>query len=178
MNLPNSSVLLRRLVETDLAISRSCNRFVHNKAIRRFFSIISRLGDGVFWYSLSLVIPLIYGLKGLETSIHMALTGLVTVVVYKAIKTLTERKRPCDLSSQIFPGVAPLDQYSFPSGHTMHAMSFSVVAINFHPELGWLLVPFSSCVAMSRLVLGLHFPTDVVIGAAIGSSLASLILII
>lgn len=176
MGLPSSSALIRNIVEVDLAICRGCNRFSQNEAIRRFFSSVSRLGDGVFWYSLTLLLPLIYGWPGVVTAIRMVVAGLLALLIYKAIKSKTVRTRPCDVTWQIRPGTAPLDQYSFPSGHTMHATSFSIVALHFHPELGWLLLPFTACVAASRLVLGLHFPTDVIAGACIGALLAQLVL--
>jgi undecaprenyl-diphosphatase len=67
-----------------------------------------------------------------------------------------------------------LDQFSFPSGHTMHAVGFSIVALSYHPELFWLLVPFAALVALSRPILGLHYPSDVVAGAALGALIASI----
>ena len=69
-------------------------------------------------------------------------------------------------------GAAPLDRYSFPSGHTLHAVSFTVLATAYFPALGWVLVPFASLVAASRVVLGLHYPTDVLAGALLGTMLA------
>ncbi len=70
------------------------------------------------------------------------------------------------------PGAEPLDAFSFPSGHTLHAVAFSIVAIAYYPALAWVLVPFSLLVAMSRLVLGLHYPSDVLAGAALGALIA------
>jgi undecaprenyl-diphosphatase len=69
-------------------------------------------------------------------------------------------------------GTPPLDRYSFPSGHTLHAVSFTAIATAHFPELGWVLVPFTVLVAASRVVLGLHYPSDVLAGAAIGAALA------
>jgi undecaprenyl-diphosphatase len=69
--------------------------------------------------------------------------------------------------------VAPLDRYSFPSGHTLHAVSFTIVTTAHAPELAPILVPFALLVAASRVVLGLHYPTDVAAGAFIGMLLAS-----
>ena len=67
----------------------------------------------------------------------------------------------------------PLDRYSFPSGHTLHAVSFAWQAIAHFPALSWILVPAASLIALSRVVLGLHYPTDVLAGAAIGALLAA-----
>src|SRR5690606_27432241 len=70
--------------------------------------------------------------------------------------------------------VAPLDEFSFPSGHTLHAVAFSLVAVAHVPLLAWLLLPFTACVAVSRVVLGLHYPSDVLAATVIGSALAGL----
>ena len=73
-------------------------------------------------------------------------------------------------------GTAPLDKYSFPSGHTLHATAFSIVVLYYMPELGWLVIPFALLVAMSRIILGLHYPTDVLAGALIGALLSTVAL--
>src|SRR5690606_16957595 len=69
--------------------------------------------------------------------------------------------------------VAPLDEFSFPSGHTLHAVAFSTVAVAHYPVLAWALVPFTGAVALSRVVLGLHYPSDVLAATAIGGLLAA-----
>ena len=56
--------------------------------------------------------------------------------------------------------------------NTLHAVAFSIVAIAFYPVLAWLLVPFTLLVAASRVVLGLHYPSDVLAGAALGALIA------
>ena len=67
---------------------------------------------------------------------------------------------------------APLDRFSFPSGHTLHAVAFSLVAVHYYPGLIWLVLPFTALVAVSRLILGLHYPTDVLAGIALGGMVA------
>jgi undecaprenyl-diphosphatase len=103
----------------------------------------------------------------------MVKVGVVNLALYKVIKSLTGRARPCAVSTTIILGTTPLDQYSFPSGHTMHAVAFSMIATAHQPELAWVLVPFSSLIAMSRVILGLHYPTDVLAGGVIGACVAS-----
>jgi undecaprenyl-diphosphatase len=84
------------------------------------------------------------------------------------------RERPFITHSTIDLAMAPLDRYSFPSGHTLHAVSFAWQATAHFPELGWVLLPLAGLIAASRVVLGLHYPTDVLAGAALGASLAEL----
>ncbi|HMC13188.1 MAG TPA: phosphatase PAP2 family protein, partial [Gallionellaceae bacterium] len=83
------------------------------------------------------------------------------------------RPRPYNVYPAIICTGKTLDQFSFPSGHTMHAVAFSIVAIYYFPVLIWLVLPFSILVTLSRPVLGLHYPSDVLAGAAIGAALAS-----
>jgi len=69
-------------------------------------------------------------------------------------------------------GAAPLDAFSFPSGHTLHAVAFTLVALSYFPALAPVLVPFALLTAASRVVLGLHYPSDVLAGAALGAGIA------
>lgn len=174
MNGSGSIHLLERWVAWELTFCERANRICRRDLVRGVFSLVSRLGDGILWYFLMLLLPFIYGWEAIEVSLRMAISAAVGVAVYKWIKAFTERPRPYTRHDGIKPGTAPLDRYSFPSGHTLHAVSFSIVAISGFPELGWLLVPFATLVAMSRVVLGLHYPTDVVAGATIGSVLGSI----
>jgi undecaprenyl-diphosphatase len=69
--------------------------------------------------------------------------------------------------------VAPLDAFSFPSGHTLHAVAFTLVALGYWPWLASLLVPFTLLTATSRVALGLHYPSDVIAGAALGAAIGA-----
>jgi len=68
---------------------------------------------------------------------------------------------------------ATLDAYSFPSGHTLHAVAFTIVALSAWPWLAPLPVPFTLLTAASRIALGLHYPSDVLAGAALGAAIAA-----
>lgn len=139
----------------------------------RYFAAVSRLGDGVFWFGLMGLLVVVDGLDGLRASLHLAATGFVALLLYKRLKHWTRRPRPFASDRRIRAWVAPLDEFSFPSGHTLHAVAFSVVAVAHYPLLAWLLVPFAASVAASRVVLGLHYPSDVLAATGIGGGLAA-----
>jgi undecaprenyl-diphosphatase len=163
---------LQHLNEIEVSLCRVWSRRGQKYWIHRPFAIVSRLGDGVFWYSLIAILPLTHGLIGLKASLHMLATGGVALALYKTLKVFTRRERPCHYATEIIALVPPLDRYSFPSGHTLHAVSFSTVAIYYIPELAWVLVPFTMLVASSRIILGLHYPSDVLVATLIGLGLA------
>ncbi len=152
---------------------RRANHYCRRRRIRTLFAVISRLGDGVFWYLLMAALVLADGMDGLRASAHMAATGVVALTLYKVLKRWTRRPRPFAADLRIRAWVAPLDEYSFPSGHTLHAVSFSVVAPAYYPWLAPVLLPFTAGVALSRVVLGLHYPSDVLAATGIALLLGS-----
>jgi len=147
------------------------NRLGARRVIRCYFKAVSRLGDGAFWYALMAAMTFADGWNGLEAAGHMAVVGGVSALIYRRLKRWTRRPRPFVDDRRIQAWVAPLDEFSFPSGHTLHAVGFSIVACAYYPQLAWLLVPFSLSVALSRIVLGMHYPSDVVAAAGIGAVL-------
>jgi len=149
------------------------NRWGARQAVRAYFRFVSHLGDGSFWFALMAIIALCDGWRGLGAAAHMSVVGGVAALLYRRLKRWTRRPRPFAADGRIQAWVAPLDEYSFPSGHTLHAVSFSMVALAYYPALAWLLLPFSLSVAVSRVVLGMHYPSDVLAATAIGSALAS-----
>lgn len=168
------SLYLHRINQLDSGLCVRVNRTSRYRCIRLAFRLVSRLGDGIFWYTVMLGILLSQGAAGVQPCLHMALTGLLATTVYKWLKGKTLRPRPYEVHQDIWLTGVPLDRFSFPSGHTLHAVAFSSVALLYYPMLAWLLLPFTLLVAMSRVVLGLHYPSDVIAGALLGSVIAQL----
>jgi undecaprenyl-diphosphatase len=113
------------------------------------------------------------GWNGLFAAAHLTATGVIALALYRWLKRWTKRPRPFVFDARIRAWVAPLDEFSFPSGHTLHAVAFTLVALAHYPTLAWILVPFTATVAASRVVLGLHYPSDVLAATAIGSAIAA-----
>jgi undecaprenyl-diphosphatase len=141
-----------------------------------FFGAISRLGDGYIWYALIAVLATFGGATGALAGLHMALIGIISLLLYKVVKHSSRRPRPLAHQAGLRLSVAPLDEFSFPSGHTLHAVAFSLVACHYFPWLAWLLLPLSVAIAASRVVLGLHYPSDVLAACAMGFGLHALLL--
>jgi undecaprenyl-diphosphatase len=159
----------------DVLEARICmrwNRLGRRPAVRRYFALVSRLGDGIAWYVTLLVLPLVRGQAALVASAHMALTALLGVGIYKSMKRMLARPRPYASCPAVRALVPPLDAGSFPSGHTLHAVSFTIMLGYYEPALLVLVVPFAVSVALSRVLLGLHYPSDVAAGGVIGAALA------
>jgi undecaprenyl-diphosphatase len=148
------------------------NRACHVRIVHRFFAAISRLGDGLAWYTLMLALPLAYGFKGLAAAGRMGAVALIGLALYKYLKGRLIRERPYVAHLGIVQGTPALDRYSFPSGHTLHAVSLTTLAVYEFPALGIVLIPFALLIAASRVVLGLHYPSDVAAGALLGALLA------
>lgn len=147
------------------------NRASRRTSVRRFFGVVSRLGDGYVWYALLLALPLVYGSAAFAPVATMSIVALLGIGLYRTLKSRLVRERPYITFAGIHAGTPPLDRYSFPSGHTLHAVAFTTQACAAFPELAWPLVPFAMLVAASRVVLGLHYPSDVLAGAALGALL-------
>lgn len=165
---------LRRAQYLDLNWCIKLNQYSTTKNIAVFFKIISRLGDGWFWYTSLLITWLIQGSAYSTQMLYVIVGMLCATALYKLLKHKTLRPRPYQVHQAVVLGERPLDHFSFPSGHTLHAVMLCILLGYILPSMLLLLLPFTLLVAISRVILGLHYPSDVVAGAMIGATLAGL----
>jgi len=168
-----ATLAFARFDAAELKFCRYLNRSSRFEWVRQPFRAVSWLGDGWIWYALILALPLVLGLDGWQASAHLAATGALGLLLYKLIKNRAVRERPYITHSVIECASAPLDRYSFPSGHTLHAVSFTILFAHYVPDWTAPLAALAFAIALSRVILGLHYPTDVAAGAMLGGALGS-----
>lgn len=134
---------------------------------------ITRLGDnGCLWIVLAVVL-LVIG-KTRRVGAASALSLLLTfIVVNLGIKNIVERVRPYEVIEGLTRLVPPEESFSFPSGHSAHAFAVGVVIFLMLPrKVGIPVLVLAFLIAISRMYVGVHYPTDVLAGIVIGSLLA------
>lgn len=170
----STRLLPRQISGPELNWCLRMNRWADVDAIRRFFAVISRLGDGPMWLLLVVLFAWHDLHTGRQVATQLAFVGLSAWLLYRTVKRRTRRLRPYQQYRLITAHVAALDEYSFPSGHTLHAVVFSGVSCLHEPWLAVLLLPMTILIAMSRVILGLHYPSDVLAATGIGGVLIAI----
>ncbi len=158
--------------QAELSACRAFNASVRRAGLLRLFRIASRLGDGVLWYSLVALLALTGGAHGRAIAMQCAVAGTTGLLLYRGLKNILVRERPYMTHATIVCAGRPLDRFSFPSGHTLHAVGFTLIICAGLPWAALVLVPMALLIALSRVVLGLHYPTDVVAGGLLGAGIS------
>ncbi|EPC04340.1 hypothetical protein L861_03200 [Litchfieldella anticariensis FP35 = DSM 16096] len=171
---PRTPAVFERL---DLLEWQLCQRLASFSVYRPWLATLrlaSRLGDWPAWVVLIGAQPLLHERMGWRWFFQFVLTALLAILVYRLLKTRLCRERPF-ITFRSIPCTMPArDRYSFPSGHTMHAVMFCCLCAATQPELLFIVAPLSLLIAASRVGLGLHYVSDVLGGALIGTAFALL----
>ena len=155
----------------DYRVMQRMNRWRAPRWIRYWMIAATRMGDGWLWYGLGIML-LVYGGPQRFSAIGAAGAAAVGgIFVFKVLKHLSQRQRPCQIEPHCWSKVLPPDKFSFPSGHTMTAFSIALVISYFYPSLEGTLFFVALSIAVSRIVLGMHFLSDVLAGIVLGVAL-------
>jgi undecaprenyl-diphosphatase len=155
----------------DYRLMRRMNRWRAPRWIRIWMITATRLGDGWIWYALGFMLLAYGGPRRFSAVAAAGAAAILGILVFKALKRLSQRPRPCQIEPHCWSKVLPPDRFSFPSGHTMTAFSIAVVISFFCPSLEGMLFFMAVSIAISRIVLGMHFLSDVLAGVVLGVAL-------
>ncbi|MBK9387013.1 MAG: phosphatase PAP2 family protein [Planctomycetes bacterium] len=164
-----ATALLDPLHRVDHLLFVAVHRGLGLRPLVSFLSLVSRLGNGSIYLG---ILFYLVARGGSYAVLHSSATALLGLALYKLLKQLVGRPRPCEVILELVPAVPPIDRWSFPSGHTLHAVSFCVLLASWAPELLPLALPFAALTGLSRVVLGLHYPFDVAAGGLLGYAIA------
>ncbi len=133
----------------------------------------SRLADGWLWPVTAVLLAADRG-RGLGVLLTGALSALVANAMLVLAKSRFRRARPCELAKPLAFDVVPLswfasDRFSFPSGHALNAFAVGSVVALAYPSAALPVLGLAASIAASRVVLGLHWLSDVLAGALAGS---------
>jgi undecaprenyl-diphosphatase len=169
--MPVTRTVWGHIVRRDHLVMRRMNRWRAPRWIRFWMLAATRMGDGWIWYSLGAILLLDGGPQRYAAVGASMLAGLVGVLVFKGLKRISRRQRPCQFEPHCWSKVLPPDQFSFPSGHTMTAFAIALVVSYFYPSLQTPMYFLAISIAVSRVVLGMHFLSDVLAGVVLGVAL-------
>lgn len=136
---------------------------------------LSKTADGPCYALLALLLWYFGGAEAQRAVVWLALGYAIELPSYLLLKNLFRRQRPADaLAGCIQAHIKPSDQFSFPSGHTAGAFVCVTVLATLYPLLWVPLLLWGLAVGSARVLLGVHFPGDILAGAALGVSAATL----
>jgi undecaprenyl-diphosphatase len=153
-------------------------RRVHNwrapKWVRMWMILATRGGDGWLWYLTVLLVLLFGGRHRFAAATAAGVAASIGIAIFFVVKRHTGRKRPCALEPHCWAQLLPPDQFSFPSGHSITAFAMAISIGLFYPPLMPALLFCALSIAVSRIILGMHFLSDVIVGSGIGATIGYL----
>jgi undecaprenyl-diphosphatase len=158
--------VLRKILRWDAEWSRRIRLPTNTPFWHRFFSFFAHSGDSWFWLIGLLVV---WGLGSPQwhmRAAYLAFALSVEAVFVLWIKFTVRRRRPDGEWGAIYRNTDP---HSFPSGHAARAALLAVLAMGMGPVwFGWVVVIWAPLVCLARVIMGVHYLSDVVAGFALG----------
>ena len=152
----------------DRRLFAAINSLPHSTTSDRYVSVLSDLGEGLGWVAAGAALAMLGGPRGRRAGAATAVASLAaTYVVQNRVKPLFRRVRPFTNREARVVGIRPAD-HSFPSGHTASSFAAATALALFYPRAAPLAYALATGVGISRVHLGVHFPSDAAVGGVIG----------
>jgi len=164
--------MLHFIANRDYKLMRKVNKWPAPKWIRLWAIAATRAGDGWLWYLTGLAVLLFGGDMRLTAVATAGSAALAGAGLFMTLKKVSGRRRPCEIEPHCWATLLPPDRFSFPSGHTITAFAVAIALGEFYPALLPALLFCALSIAVSRILLGMHFLSDVVVAALLGTGLA------
>jgi undecaprenyl-diphosphatase len=152
----------------DRRLFRLMNGLPHSTTSDRYVTVLSDLGEGLGWVAGGAVLAMLGGSRGRRAGLATAFASLAaTYVVQTRVKPIFRRVRPFVNREARVVGIRPTD-HSFPSGHTASSFAAATALAFFYPRAAPVAFTVATGVGLSRVHLGVHFPSDAAVGGVIG----------
>ena len=146
----------------------------HSPVGDRYVTMLSDLGEGPGWVAAGAALGWLGGSRGRRAGLAAVIASLgTTYLVQQKIKPIFRRNRPHIGRDILVVGIRTTDA-SFPSGHAASSFAAATAIAAFYPKTAPLVFSLAIGVGASRVHLGHHFPSDVVVGAGIGLAMGGL----
>ncbi len=155
----------------DYRLMRRVNRWRAPRWFRWWMLLATRAGDGWLWGALGIAL-LLSGDAQSARAVEAAVCAVsIGILIFHKIKRVVGRVRPRDIEPHCWACIVTRDRFSFPSGHSTTAFAVAVAVGSFYPEARPLLLVLAANVAISRVVVGMHFLSDILVGSGMGALL-------
>jgi len=168
---------LQKLTLLDTRLFFQVNLIGQLPSVKRLSLGLSRCGDGPLYLIVALLLWQFDHNRGGQFMQHALLAFAIELPLYLLLKNAIQRERPKGpLHHGWSPGIRPSDRFSFPSGHTAAAFMFAWILAAYYPEYAAYYLLMASGIGLSRVLLGVHYPTDILAGGMLGSIIALIVL--
>lgn len=169
-----SILALQWLADLDARLFLGLNSLHQRIQLETLIRFISFTGDGYLYLLMALSLPMVFPDQGMTLLLAGLLAFVIELPVYWVLKRSFKRRRPFHVVQALTPVLKPSDEFSFPSGHTTAAFMVAGITSVCFPGIALLAYAWAALIGLSRVMLRVHFISDVLAGMILGSTIAFL----